>query len=144
MIPVPKPKVKSVSKLKKEVWKVFSQYIRLRDCLRTRGTTDCGNCITCGKLVRRQEADAGHFIDRRFNSTLFDERNVHLQCKHCNITGEVLKYRRAIIGLYGEGIDVELEDKATETKKFDYYELLDLKTHYQSEIKRLQEGVCTG
>jgi hypothetical protein len=28
--------------------------------------------------------DAGHFISRRFEATLFDERNVNLQCIKCN------------------------------------------------------------
>ncbi|MCJ7459334.1 MAG: recombination protein NinG [candidate division Zixibacteria bacterium] len=131
-------KRKSIAKLKKEVWDIFSQYVRMRDCLRTRGTVDFGNCITCTKLVRRNEADAGHFIDRRHSATLFDEKNVHLQCKHCNITGETLKYRREIIRLYGEGADVELEDKATEIKKFTTSELEDLKQLYKEKIKEME------
>jgi len=132
-------KIKSTAKLKKEVWDIFSQYVRTRDCLRTRGTPDFGNCITCTKLVRRNEADAGHFIDRRHGATLFDERNVHLQCKHCNITGETLKYRREVIRLYGEGVDVELEDKATEIKKFTRAELEELKERYTQKIKELND-----
>jgi hypothetical protein len=133
-------KTKSIGKLKKEVWDIFSQYIRMRDCLRTRGVLDFGNCVTCTKLVRRNEADAGHFIDRRHAATLFDERNVHLQCKHCNITGETLKYRREIVRLYGEGADIELEDKATEIKKFTRDELLRLKEEFTRKIKELKEG----
>ena len=137
---IPKPKIKPIGKLKKDVWKVFSEYIRLRDCLKTRGTPDFGNCVTCSRLVRRTEADAGHFIGRSHGATLFDERNVHLQCKRCNITGEVLKYRRAIIELYGEGVDVELEDKATETKKFSRQELEGLKAEFSRKIQELRQG----
>jgi len=133
-------KTKSIGKLKKEAWDVFSLYTRMRDCLRTRATLDFGNCITCTKLVRRNEADAGHFIGRTHNATFFDERNVHLQCKHCNITGETLKYRREIIRLYGEGIDVELEDKAIEKKKFTRAELIELKELYTQKIKELENG----
>ena len=134
-----KTKTKTLGKLKKEVWDVFSQYTRMRDCLKTTGTLNFGNCITCTKLVRRNEADAGHFIDRRHNATFFDPRNVHLQCKHCNITGETLKYRREIIRLYGEGVDIELEDKAMEIKRFNRDELLRLKEEFTQKIKELKE-----
>ena len=133
-------KHKSIGKLKKEVWDICSQYIRLRDCLRTTGTSDYGNCITCTKLVHRKDADAGHFIGREHTPTLYDERNVHLQCKRCNaFGGETLKYRRAVIELYGEGVDVELEDKATEIKKFTRDELAELKEYFTKKLKELKE-----
>ena len=129
----------TVSSLKKKCWAVFSKYIRLRDCLKTTGSPDYGKCITCGRLIGITRADAGHFISRRFNSTLFDERNVHLQCKQCNgaYSGQLLEYRRQIIRLYGEGVDIELEDKATEIKKFTPQELIDLTEYYTNKIKEL-------
>lgn len=136
---IKKPKHKSVAKLKKETWAIFSVYIRMRDCLRTRGVLTDGNCISCGALRPVKQCDAGHFISRWYGSTLFDERNVHLQCKRCNNMGEKLKYRRAIIKLYGEGIDVELEDKATEIKNFTILELEELKRYYIEKIKELEE-----
>jgi len=132
-----KTKYKGTAKLKKEVWDIFSKYIRLRDCLRTRGVLTDGNCISCGALRPINQCDAGHFINRWYGSTFFDERNVHLQCKRCNNMGETLKYRRAIITLYGEGIDVELEDKATEIKNFTIPELEGLKETYKEKIKEL-------
>jgi len=136
-----KTKHKSIPKLKAEAWVVFSQYTRMRDCLKTQGTIDFGNCITCSKLLRRTEGDAGHFISRRFSATFFDERNVHLQCKRCNgpLGGETLKYRREIIKLYGEGADIELEEKATGIKKFTRDELVELKAYYTEGIKKLKE-----
>lgn len=143
---IKKPKRKSISKhqgvavLKAKVWGLCSKYIRLRDCLRTSGTPDYGNCITCSRLVSRRDADAGHFISRRFNATLFDETNVHLQCKRCNaFGGEVLKYRLAIIRLYGEGYDVQLEDKAMGIKKFTVAELEELKDKFTQKIKELEK-----
>ena len=137
---IKKPKHISVAKLKKEVWAIFSVYIRMRDCLRTRGILTDGNCISCGVLKPIKQCDAGHFISRWYGSTLFDERNVHLQCKRCNNMGEKLKYRRAIISLYGEGIDVELEDKAIEEKHFTVDELEGKKKYYKQKIKELEEG----
>ena len=139
--PIKKPKHKSVASLKKQLWPIFSHYIRLRDCLRTQNDPDMGNCITCGRLVRRTQADAGHFIRREFNGTLFDETNVHLQCKLCNgyHGGEQLKYRREIIRLYGEGYDVELEGRAAPTKQFSIPELEELKENFKQKIKELEE-----
>jgi 5-methylcytosine-specific restriction endonuclease McrA len=128
----------TVSSLKKKCWVTFSKYIRLRDCLKTTGSPDYGKCITCGRLVGITSADAGHFISRRFNSTLFNERNVHLQCKQCNAWGgKPLEYRRQIIRLYGEGADTELEDKATEIKKFTPQDLIELTEYYTNKIKEL-------
>lgn len=129
----------SISSLKKACWTQFSQYIRLRDCLKTTGSPDYGKCITCGRLVGRTRADAGHFISRRFNSTLFDERNVHLQCKQCNaFGGQPLEYRRQIVRLYGEGADVELEDRATEIRKFTPQELIELTDYYKTGIQEMK------
>ena len=131
-----KKKQPSISALKKKAWVVFSQYIRMRDCLKTTGSLDYGKCITCGRLVGITRADAGHFISRRFNSTLFDERNVHLQCKQCNaFGGQPLEYRRQIIKLYGEGADVELEDKAIEIRKFTPRDLIDLTEYYKNKVR---------
>lgn len=108
----------------------------MRDCLKTTGDITYGKCITCGRLVRINECDAGHFISRRFNSTLFDEKNVHLQCKQCNAWGgKPLEYRRQIVKLYGEGIDIDLENKATEIKKFTPQDLIELEGYYKNKIK---------
>lgn len=137
---IKKPKRKSISKLKKEVNDMVSKYVRLRDCLRTTGTLDYCNCITCSRLLHRKEAQAGHFVDRRYNATLFDETNIHAQCAQCNIYrgGEVLKYRREIVRLYGEGYDVWLEDKAMGIKKFTVAELEEKKRYYTEKVKELE------
>ena len=140
---IKKPKCKSISKLKKGVNDIVSKYVRLRDCLRTTGTLDYCNCITCSRLLHRKEAQAGHFVDRRYGATLFDETNIHAQCAQCNIYrgGEVLKYRREIVRLYGEGYDVQLEEKAMETKKFTVAELEELKETFTQKIKELEKEV---
>jgi len=133
-------KKKPLNYYKKKCWNQFSKYIRLRDCLKTTGSPDYGKCITCGRLVGITRADAGHFISRRFSSTLFDERNVHLQCKQCNgFGGNLLEYRRQIIRLYGEGADIELEDKATEIKKLTEIDLTNMEKYYKIETEKLIE-----
>jgi hypothetical protein len=134
-------KTKSIGKLKKEVREVFSQYIRLRDCLRTTGTLEYCNCITCSRLISFKEAQAGHFVDCRHNATLFDETNVHAQCARCNVylDGEILKYRREIIRLYGEGYDVKLEEKAMGIKHFTRDELIGLEEEFTRKIRELND-----
>ena len=135
-------KVKQASKktIKDRAWRAFSKYIRLRDCLKTTGTLTHGKCITCGKLLSIGFCDAGHFVSRRYNSTLFDEKNCHIQCRYCNrfLNGNLLEYRRQIIKLYGESADIELEDKAMEIKKYTSQDLTELERCYKIEIENLQ------
>ena len=135
-------KVKQPSKLtlKRKVWSAFSKYIRLRDCLKTTGTLTHGKCITCGKLLSINFCDAGHFVSRRYNATLFAEKNCHIQCRYCNryLHGNLLEYRRQIIKLYGEGADIELEDKAMEIKRYTPQALTELEKYYIIEVENLQ------
>lgn len=136
-------KKKTLSKVKAETWTLFSKCIRLRDCLKTTGTKEHGKCITCGRLVKRQEADAGHYVSRRYTATFFDETNVHLQCKQCNSFGmsdfAVRKeYERQLEKMYGEGYGVLLEDKALEIKKYTIPELEELQKELKEKIARLE------
>ena len=49
---------------------------------------------------------AGHWIPGRHNSILFDERNCHSQCYHCNIglQGSPIKYYDRMLKEYGEEV----------------------------------------
>lgn len=138
---LPKPRTKQPSKstVKRNAWGAFSKYIRLRDALKTTGTITHVKCITCGKLLTISFCDAGHFVSRRYNSTLFDERNVNTQCRYCNrfLNGALLKYRRQLVRMYGEGVDTELEDKATEIKKYDINDLTSLAKCYKMKVEGL-------
>ena len=133
-------KPKSAGKLKEEIWPIFSQYIRLRDCLETTGCASWGLCITCGKKYHIKLLQAGHFIPGRHNSNLFSEKGTHAQCYNCNINlrGNTLEYRRQIIRLYGEGYDEILEAEDRQLKKFTRAELIELKETYIRKIKELE------
>jgi len=138
---IPKRKKQPSKKtIKDRAWRAFSKYIRLRDCLKTTGTLTQGKCITCGKLLSIGFCDAGHFVSRKYNSTLFNEKNCHVQCRYCNrfLNGNLLEYRRQIVKLYGEGADIELENKAIEIKKFTPQDLTELEKYYKLEVERLQ------
>lgn len=73
-----KPKVQSVSQLKKKLWTVFSLYIRQRDKY---------TCFTCGRIGEGGGMHAGHFVPKSVGGIdlYFDEDNVHAQCYNCNI-----------------------------------------------------------
>lgn len=135
-------KKKTVAKVKKEVWAVFSKCIRLRDCLLTTGCTSWGLCITCGKRYHFKLLQAGHFISGRHNANLFSEKGTHAQCYNCNINlrGNTLEYRRQIIKMYGEGADLELEEEARQIKKFTIPELRELEASLLEKIEPLEEG----
>jgi len=74
---------KTISKLKKELDKWFSLYIRLRDA-NEYGYTQC---FTCGKVGHYKTGGMqnGHFQSRKHLSTRFDEDNCQVQCIKCNM-----------------------------------------------------------
>ena len=132
---------KTIPKLKKKLWTIFSVYIRMRDGLRTTGTTEWALCITCRKRYHFKLLQAGHFIPGRHSSNLFSERGTHAQCYNCNINlrGNTLEYRRRIIELYGEGADSDLEAEAHKIKKFTISELEEMMVMYKRKTAELKE-----
>lgn len=95
---------------KEKLWKRFSKYIR------TTRANQYGMCVcvTCGAVGKVKQFDAGHFVRREFLPTLFDERNVHPQCRVCNRGeyGKEEEYSFFLKMKYGPGICEELWDKA--------------------------------
>lgn len=67
-----------ISKLKKKLWTVFSEYIRKRDK---------GICFTCGRKCEGKGYHAGHFIPKSVGGIVlyFHPENVRGQCYNCNI-----------------------------------------------------------
>ena len=64
------------------LWTIFSMYTRKRDFIKYNG-----RCVSCPRVLEDWKlGDAGHYVSvsRGNNETLFDEKNVHLQCKKCN------------------------------------------------------------
>lgn len=87
-----KPKTRSKSdraKAKEKAWKAFSDYIRMRDCLATTGTTTHCICVTCSvrgdySWKEYKQIQAGHAVGGRGNAVLFNEKIVNGQCGYCN------------------------------------------------------------
>lgn len=133
---------KSISSLKKKAWGLFSRYIRLRDCLRTTGSPDFGECISCGETKPYSSLDAGHFVPKRANN-YFSEKGVNGQCRHCNsfLHGNQLGYRRGLVELYGEDEVKELEIENLPVKKFAINEIEELIESLKEKIKELENDL---
>ena len=129
---------RSVSSLKKKLWRIFSIFIRLRDS----DKDGVCSCITCGFRERWNSGmiDAGHFRSRKHSNTLFHEKNVHAQCKKCNGfgAGEQYIYGKELDERYGEGTADELTQLSRQSKSFTIYELENLIKYYQEEIEKLK------
>lgn len=88
-------------KLIKKLDTIFSKYIRLRDS--RNGTF---KCCSCGHYKPYEQADAGHFVNRRWMAVRWDERNVHAQCRSCNRfdEGNAAGYTMFMLEKYGKGV----------------------------------------
>ena len=127
-------KTKKKPDLRAKLDKVFSEYIRKRD------TRDgVFKCISCGQILPYEQADCGHYINRKHMSTRFDEMNCNAQCRSCNRfdEGNIQGYRRGLVALYGEQQVTLLESKKHNFRKYSDFEYEVLIKHYKEEIKKL-------
>ena len=130
--------MKTISKLKKELDKWFSLFIRLRDA------TDEGlvQCFTCGKVSHYKSGmQNGHFQSRRHHSTRWNEMNCQVQCVKCNMyeQGEQFRFGIALEGKYGEGTSEELEFLARtimKVSRIDYEEKI---SYYKEAVDKLKK-----
>lgn len=90
------------SRAEKRLWKVFSEFIRLRDAAPFTGYV---KCFTCPAVKHWKEMDCGHGISRQHASTKYNEVNNHGQCKHCNgfNGGMTDVYAKEVDKRYGKG-----------------------------------------
>lgn len=121
-----KVKKLTYSKAKKQAWDAFSKWVRYQP-------QNYNRCITCGKVDNPKKLQAGHFIAGRHISVLFDERNVHIQCYHCNVglKGNPVQYYKWMLAVYGQEVIDELIELDKQTKKYKVYELVELKEKYE-------------
>ena len=125
------------SKLIEKLDDVFSMFIRLRDS-NINGTF---RCISCGRILPFEQADCGHYINRKHMSLRFSEKNCNAQCRSCNRfdEGNIQGYRRGLIAKYGEPIVILLEAMKNETNKLTVFELEAMISDYRKEVKKLKE-----
>ena len=129
--------MKSISKLKKELDKWFSLYIRLRDA------TDEGlvQCFTSGRVYHYKNIHAGHFMSRKYLSTRWCETNVQPQSAADNLfgQGEQYKFGLKLDGKYGEGTAEELQYKAKKIVKFSRVDYDEKISYYKKAVDNLKK-----
>ena len=123
------------TKLRTKLDTIFSKYIRLRDT----NEDGYGQCITTGKWIHYSQADAGHFMSRRYMSTRWNEKNVNLQSRGSNRfnQGDQFKHALALDRKYGRGTAEVILSESYRTKKWSEFEISELIKYYKSECKRL-------
>ena len=130
--------MKNISKLKKELDKWCSLYIRLRD------SNEYGmvQCFTCG-IVKpyNRGMQCGHFQSRTHLSTRFDEQNCQPQCVGCNMfkQGEQYKFALGLDSIYGEGTAQELQYLAKTIVKFSRSDYDEKISYYKSLVNKLKK-----
>tara|TARA_R100001530_G_scaffold98729_2_gene68593 strand:- start:245 stop:649 length:405 start_codon:yes stop_codon:yes gene_type:complete len=133
--------MKSVSKLKKELDKWFSLYIRLREA----NEEGISQCFTCGKVDHYKKLQCGHFQSRRYLSTRFNETNCQVQCVGCNMfkAGEQFKFHIYLDAKYGEDTSINLQHKAMQSVKITRVEYQEYITYYKNAVNNLkkQKGI---
>lgn len=126
-----KKKTNLVSKLDR----VFSLYVRLRDCM----PNGYGVCISCSRIKPFEEMDCGHFFSRVNMSTRFHEDNCHCECRHCNrfVEDHLIGYQKNLIRKIGEERYNRLAVLSKQIKKWSPYELEEMITYYAEKVRRL-------
>lgn len=120
-----------------KLWKVFSEYIRLRDA----DKNGYCKCITCGSMRPWKEMDCGHGIPRQHKATKFDTKNNHAQCKKCNgfEGGMRERYKEAVDRLYGAGTWDRLQVMARTVCKRGQIEIDAMTMFYRNEVAKLKK-----
>lgn len=130
-LPKGQKKESSFPALKRKAWDVFSKWIRQRDA----DENGFCKCCTCPEIRHWKGMDAGHFKSRIYENTLFDEQNVHAQCKGCNMppnNGRPIEYSAFLEEKYCQGMTQILNLRAGR-RKLERAELLDIIAKYSAK-----------
>ena len=129
--------MKTISKLKKDLDKWFSLFIRLRDA------DDLGfvKCFTSGRYYHYKNLHAGHFMSRKSHSTRWDEVNVQPQSIGDNLfgQGEQYKFGKELDLKYGEGTSENLQQRAREIQKFSRVDYEEKISYYKEAVEKLKK-----
>lgn len=120
-----------------ELDKWFSLFIRLR-VADERGMV---RCFTSGTLVHYKEAQAGHFVSRRYMATRWDEMNVQVQSVSENIfnQGNNYEFGKRLNRKYGPGTADRLIIKKNNICKIGLVELNLLIAEYKKKVELLMK-----
>ncbi len=129
--------MKTLSKLKKDLDKWFSLYIRLRYADEN-GYTEC---YTCGKIDHYKKMQCGHFLSRRYHTTRWNTTNCQVQCVKCNMyeQGEQYKFGTKLSMEFGVEEVEYLTNLANTTMKRTRGEYKEDISYYQNLVKNLKK-----
>lgn len=118
---ISKPKLKTIPQLKNKLWRIFSEYTRIKNS----DSKGYIRCITCNDLYFYKDPkgrmQSGHYIPKKYCPALyFEESNVNPQCSYCNSVGEGMQYFHAmyIINKYGQKELDKIHKKMNEYRKW--------------------------
>ena len=128
---------KTISKLKKELDKWFSLYIRLRDA----DENGVVICFTSGRAYPYKNIHAGHFMSRRCLSTRWCEINVQPQSAADNLFGQGKQWQFGLNldAKYGEGTAEDLQIKSRQIQKFSRIDYEDKIGYYKDLVEKLKK-----
>ena len=115
-------KKRSLSTVKKELDRVFSEFIRKRDADLDGYIT----CVSCKKKVHWKDSNCCHFVDRQHMATRYDETNCNAGCVQCNAWDKgfhIFEYQKFLDKKYGPGTSENLMKMRHFTIKFSVAEL---------------------
>ena len=127
-------KLKTLGQYENEAKASFQKWIRLRD-------KDL-NCISCGEF-HKDLWDGGHYFKAEiYSGLIFDERNVHKQCRRCNrfLGGNEIEYRLGLVKRFSKEFVEQLEHDSIKGRNHKYTknELIAKKMQYDIKIKELK------
>ena len=116
---------------------VFSEYIRRRDA----DKDGFVRCISCGRRIRWEEADCGHFVPRANIALRFDEQNCNAQCRTCNRfkDGNSVGYARGIVSRYGAAALSRLRTDRWRTAKLTRADIAEKIRYYKNRIHEITQ-----
>lgn len=131
-------KLKTLPQLKKDLDKVFNEYIRRRD------TTDgYFTCIACGEVKPYAEADCGHYFPKSgYDGIRYNEDNSSAECRKCNrfSDGHLIGYTHNLIKKIGNERYKKLLDDANDYRqngrKYTRGELMEMIAEYKLKLKK--------
>ena len=127
-----KPKKKTRGQIVKQLDEVFSKYIRVKYA------DKFGNveCYTCGKVLRWDEMQNGHFITRGCYSQRWSELNCRPQCVGCNVflNGNYIEYTRRMIDELGRDTVDRLVAQKQVVQKIDTTKIQEFTEYYNDKL----------
>lgn len=116
-----KKKLKSLGKLKKELWALVSADIKKEEE---------NICFTCGRYCEGSGCHGGHYITKSIGGVIlyFERDNIHVQCYNCNINlaGNIRIYTKKLGAERVERLEAMIEpSRAASWGRKEYEERID-------------------